>query len=233
MNTNYSNNCSFCQEIHGNTEFNFFEIYLKEKFLSCGLANRIVAESKNFILMPMVGPLVPGYLLIVSKKHYLSFAHIPNDILEEAKVIQQTTSNIFEEYYCKPVFFEHGPMSDVCKGGCCSVHAHIHCAAVEVDIYSELTMHDFDIVKLNNLTDITTQSTKNKPYLYYENQHNNKFLIEVEDIESQFIRKLIGRKIGYIDKLEWSQNIQFDWMIDIIKKLKPVFNNLKGTSIWQ
>lgn len=28
-------------------------------------------------------------------------------------------------------------------------------------------------------------------------------------------------------------NIRKDWMIDIVKKLKPYFDKLKGTSIWE
>lgn len=61
--------CSFCSEINGKEENNFFNIYLKDEFGKEGLNSRIVATTHNFVIMPMVGPLVPGYLLIVPKNH--------------------------------------------------------------------------------------------------------------------------------------------------------------------
>ena len=66
--------CSFCSEMNNKKENNFFDIYLKEEFESAGLESRIVATTKKFVIMPMVGPLVPGYLLIVPKEHYLSIS---------------------------------------------------------------------------------------------------------------------------------------------------------------
>lgn len=59
--------CSFCSEINGKEENNFFNIYLKDEFEKEGLNSRIVATTHKFVIMPMVGPLVPGYLLIVPK----------------------------------------------------------------------------------------------------------------------------------------------------------------------
>ena len=224
--------CSFCQEINGYTDFSFFEIYLKDKYNAQGLNDRIVAESNNFFLMPMVGPLVPGYLLIVSKKHYFSFSHMNDELLNETQLIQQAIIDLFNKLYCNPVFFEHGPMSDVCKGGSCSVHAHLHCVAVQTDIYENLCQTDYDLIEISSLNEIQRQAVKNSPYLYYENQKGKKYLIEVEEIESQYIRKQIAKQMGFMDKAEWSQNIQYEWMIDIIKQAKPYFNDLKGTSIW-
>ena len=154
-------------------------------------------------------------------------------MLEETRLIKETLTELFSKVFSMPVYFEHGAMSDVCKGGCCSVHAHMHCVAVDVDIVPELKQSELKVKEINNFNEIRNQSSCNKPYLYYENQINKKYLIEVEEIESQFIRKKIGIKMGIVDRLEWSQNIQYQWMIDTIKRVTPFFNNLKGTSIWQ
>ena len=51
--------CSFCSEINGKEENNFFNIYLKDEFEKEGLNSRIVATTHKFVIMPMVGPLVP------------------------------------------------------------------------------------------------------------------------------------------------------------------------------
>ena len=51
----------------------------KYEIIEEGLNSRIVATTKKFVIMPMVGPLVPGYLLIVPKDHYLSIERLPKE----------------------------------------------------------------------------------------------------------------------------------------------------------
>ena len=74
--------CSFCSEINGKEENNYVDIYLKEEFEKEGLHSRILATTHKFVIMPMVGPLVPGYLLIVPKDHYLSISQLPKEQIE-------------------------------------------------------------------------------------------------------------------------------------------------------
>lgn len=73
------------------------------------------------------------------------------------------------------------------------------------------------------------------PYLYYENQKNECFIMDAPIVESQFIRKLIAVTINAEDRIYWSNSLQIFWIIDIIQKMKPVFTKLKikGKSIWQ
>ena len=126
----YQLGCSFCDELSGIGDNSFFDTFAKIEFAKADLDNRIVAETENFVLMPMVGPLVPMYLLLVSKKHFLSFAHMPIVMLAEAEGIMKKLFAVFSKMACKPVFFEHGPMSTNERGACCSDHAHLHSVAV-------------------------------------------------------------------------------------------------------
>ena len=74
---------------------------------------------------------------------------------------------------------------------------------------------------------------KERGELYYENQENEMFIADAPIVESQFIRKLIAKDINAIDRALWNENIRKDWMIEIVKTLRPHFENLKGTSIWE
>ena len=44
---------------------------------------RILYVTENFYVMASLGPIVEGYLLIVSKKHIPACANIPNEIFQE------------------------------------------------------------------------------------------------------------------------------------------------------
>ena len=225
--------CSFCSEINGKEENNFFDIYLKEKFEKEGLNSRIVATTHKFVIMPMVGPLVPGYLLIVPKDHYLSISQLPKEQIEELKIVKEELKKAFEKHYGKPVFYEHGALSCSAKGGSCSDHAHLHIVAVDIDVKDKFGQYGYELRKLDDYSEIINQKQRNIPYLYYENQKGEMFLADAPIVESQFIRKLIAKDIDALDRALWNENIRIDWMIEIVKKLRPHFEKLKGTSIWE
>ena len=129
--------------------------------------------------------------------------------------------------------YEHGALSCSLKGGSCSDHAHLHIVAVDTDVKDKFSKYGYELRRINDYTEITEQKEKNIPYLYYENQENEMFIADAPIVESQFIRKLIAKDINAIDRALWNENIRKDWMIDIVKKLKPYFDKLKGTSIWE
>ena len=225
--------CSFCSEINGKEENNFFDIYLKEKFEKEGLNSRIVATTHKFVIMPMVGPLVPGYLLIVPKDHYLSISQLPKEQIEELKIVKEELKKVFEKHYGKSVFYEHGALSCSAKGGSCSDHAHLHIVAVDIDVKDKFGQYGSELRKLYDYSEMINQKQRNIPYLYYENQKGEMFLADAPIVESQFIRKLIAKDIDALDRALWNENIRIDWMIEIVKKLRPHFEKLKGTSIWE
>ena len=225
--------CSFCSEINGKEENNFFDIYLKEKFEKEGLNSRIVATTHKFVIMPMVGPLVPGYLLIVPKDHYLSISQLPKEQIEELKIVKEELKKVFEKHYGKSVFYEHGALSCSAKGGSCSDHAHLHIVAVDIDVKDKFGQYGYELRKLDDYSEIINQKQRNIPYLYYDNQKGEMFFVFFPIVESQFIRKLIAKDIDALDRALWNENIRIDWMIEIVKKLRPHFEKLKGTSIWE
>lgn len=219
----YQPGCSFCDELTGIGDNSFFDAFAKTEFAKVGLDNRIVAETENFVLMPMVGPLVPMYLLLVSKKHFLSFAHMPIDMLAEANRVMKKLCAVFSKTTCEPLFFEHGPMSANERGACCSDHAHIHSVAIEADIKNDFEERGLTKRKISSFFEIKRQLISNCPYLFYQNQARGMYLADAPDVESQLIRKMLAVKIGALSRLEWIDDRRTDWMIEVVKKIKPYF----------
>src|SRR4051812_41060660 len=84
----------------------------------------VLFKTKNFVLLPSIGPLVRGHAMFVSRKHYPSLASmIPEAIREYEETIgmffriPQIGGNLLEA--------EHGATAD-CHAGACVAHAHIH-----------------------------------------------------------------------------------------------------------
>jgi diadenosine tetraphosphate (Ap4A) HIT family hydrolase len=224
--------CSFCNEFNGEDTNNFFIKYLKDTFKKVGLHSRVVGETNCFVVMPMVGPLVPGYLLVLPKRHVESFSLLNDVELAEASDIVKSIREIFRKKYGEIVIYEHGAFSATLRGGCCSDHAHTHIVAVDEDVSPELK-NIFEARSLNGIKDLVEQRKQNSPYLYYENQCGHSFVMNVDIIESQYIRKLIAKKIGALDRIYWDENVQYDWMIDVIRYCRPFIEELKGKGLWQ
>ena len=105
--------------------------------------------------------------------------------------------------------------------------------AVDIDVKKQFSKYGYELRKIVDYSEIIEQKEKNMPYLYYENQENEMFIADAPIVESQFIRKLIAKDINATDRALWNENIRKDWMIDIVKRLRPHFEKLKGTSIWE
>ena len=59
--------------------------------------NTIIEETDNFLIMPAIGSLVDGYLLIVYKRHLYSISKIPDEIKEEYVGIINKYRKLFKE----------------------------------------------------------------------------------------------------------------------------------------
>lgn len=89
--------------------------------------NSIIEETSNFIVKLCLGALVPGYILILPKKHVYCMTQFNLEIMAEYIAILEKYRRKFKELYGKyPIVFEHGT-PDPC-GLCanCVIHAHTH-----------------------------------------------------------------------------------------------------------
>ena len=170
---------------------------------------------------------------LTQKDHYLSISQLPKEQVEELKIIKEELKKVFEQNYGKSVFYEHGALSCSAKGGCCSDHAHLHIVAVDIDVKDHFNKYGYELREIEDYNEIVNQKQRNTPYLYYENQKGEMFIADAPVVESQFIRKLIAKDIDALDRSLWNENIRKDWMIEIVKNLRPHFEKLKGTSIWE
>ena len=189
------------------------------------LKNRILFETKNFLVFPTLGCFVEGYLLIASKKHFIGIGEIPLNLFNEFKKVKEKVTQVLTENYCAPVFFEHGPTSSSNKGGCCVEHAHVHCFPTKADVFNELKER-FKFNEIKKLSETKNQFESKIPYFYYENSSGKKYLFHIPNaVPSQFIRQALAVKLGMSDKWNWQTNYEIEKMQKTMKKLKGKFGD--------
>jgi ATP adenylyltransferase len=193
-------NCVFCDSTKtcfGNTpEF--------KKLVENEIPNRIVYETENFVVVPSVGQIVEGYLLIMPKKHFMSIANLDEELFEELEGVFNKTETILEKEYSKPIFFEHG----VCRlsynfNGCCVDHAHIHAVPVSLNISDPLKNEFTSFTTIKKISELSKRA-KNANYLFVKDNTDQMFVFNANEIRSQHVRYLIADMLGMRSKGDWT-----------------------------
>ena len=197
--------CSFCSEIQNEEENNLFLSIIKP---SINIKTRIIIETGNWVVMPTIGALVPGYMLIVSKKHYTSVGHCPHSYLREFNDLLKSLEVVIAEKYNMPIVaFEHGSYSSTNRGGCCVEHAHVHVVPFCGDLMEGAVDKDVFMIKpISCLNELQDQIKNCNSYLFYQDNSGSKYIICGEYIQSQFFRQIIAQKLGLQKYWDWRNN---------------------------
>ncbi|MEK7615231.1 MAG: HIT domain-containing protein [Patescibacteria group bacterium] len=203
--------CPFCIEF----ERGHFELDGKQ-------FPRHVYQTEHFVVFPALGAFIPGWLLIAPKEHYLNTAVLSESWSAELNEVVGRVRIALQSEYGPTVVFEHGPASWNARGGCCVEHAHIQIVSIPIDPTADL-LTTFRGESIEKHSDLSTR-WNHKPYLYFENQSEEKFLFSLPDvIPSQYMRQLIASKVGHDAQWNWRQHQFLDEMEQTIRRLRYSF----------
>lgn len=90
----------------------------------------VLADFGSFVIAPSKGALIPGWLLVISKRHVLcsgAFSNTEVDAFEAALTFAQ---DLVGSHFGPPTVFEHGPTRPGTALGCGIDHAHTHVVAL-------------------------------------------------------------------------------------------------------
>ncbi|MCF2144469.1 MAG: NUDIX domain-containing protein [Candidatus Heimdallarchaeota archaeon] len=202
-----NNDCVFCRISAKKTE-NFYD--------------KVLYETENLIVIPALGAIVEGYLIIATKEHYKSFSKVNSKIINELKTLIQKLSRILSKYYIKPIFFEHGEVNE--KVGTSIVHAHIHALPCTLDVhFFEPLLQNANKIVIDDLIELQKQEEKNKSYLFFMNQKEKMFVYEVFNLPSQFLRRIVATKVLKSELWDWRKHKLLELTRKTIDKIRSEF----------
>lgn len=169
---------------------------------------RILYEGKDFYVMLSLGPIVEGYLLLISKKHLSCCAEIPVELTEEFDFLYNRITKIQQEVYGGSVAYEHG------RAGSCMVltegskhcyHAHMYFLPYPIHMNFAVSK-DFDDIPLESL-EIFRSCYKNKSnsYLYIDDGIKSMYIVDTQ-IRRQYLRYKAAILVDKIDLWDWVSN---------------------------
>ncbi len=212
-----NNFCTLCAELSGERENNLCLVVFGKKI------NRVIFETMNFIVLPSIGPIVEGHLLIVSKKHYLCMGALSSKLfLELGDLKRKIRTCLWATYGKKSISFEHGSVGNSFqkKAGCCTDHAHLHIVPANVDLLPQIKSN-FVSRKINSISDLRKNWKNKTPYLFYENNAGKLFTFDVTFVASQYLRIILAKELG-LNNWDWRKNFGKTKMLNTIKNLKKV-----------
>lgn len=194
--------CEFCNELNGKNNL-YWEVAEK-----CDLPiNRIVYKGEHWVVWPTIGAIVPGYVLIVSKKHRLSLMDCDKEEVVELEFLLTQTRNMLENIYHYPcIAFEHGSGCGIGNKPSCIDHCHLHVLPLKEDIFNMVDIKKFQIVQVESIKSLCKNKKQQLPYLLYQNHAQQFFIMYTDTYISQYFRQLVALSEGIAEKWNWRSN---------------------------
>lgn len=191
------------------------------KIKKYGLDTSVLYETYNWYVVPSIGGFLPGYLLIVNKKHYPSIALCPDNTYKELEdIIKLCRKTLFELYKIQPILYEHGSFSKISEGANSIDHVHLHIVPSSIDLLPAMPtktelITDFKELKQRVMFD------KN-PYLLYENELGIKYYTKFNSryYSSQHFRKYITENTKITADWNWRETEFEDLFINTFYEVK-------------
>ena len=174
--------------------------------------NTVICETKNFRVIPTVGSLIEGYVLIVTKNHINSLSELTSEQKFEYENLVNKILKIFQKLYGKtPILFEHGtPNLQNSMSATSIIHAHSH-------IVNFKFKNEAEIIQKYNFTPVKNfNEVKRENYIYFQNGDDSKYVSYNFDSVSQLMRILIANEINKEQQYNWRE---FDFKENIVTML--------------
>jgi len=186
--------------------------------------DEILFRTNNFTVTPALGQIgIEGYCLICSNEHFIGMGDMPASLDSELEAILSKTLDVISNHYSpRVVVFEHGPRLRCNTGGSCLEHAHFHIVPTGVDILGFLSKHfkPESIKGLERLREIY-RFVRNS-YLFLETQERKRFVFEVQQVPSQYIRQIIAVGEGK-NEWDWRKYPDYETFKKTLEKLRGKF----------
>ena len=208
--------CKLFKPMMVNKGFNTDEFY-----------NKILFESDNFKVIPSLGSLVEGWLLVIPKEHYISYGEITDSmLLSELEKLISDVCKIVKNEYGDYIIFEHGPVIEKSFVGCGVDYAHIHIVPINLTLNKIIELSDQNIEwhSADNIKATSNYINKGQPYLYFKDNLNNSYIGTSSQIPSQFFRRIISKLIGKPEMFNWKDYLFLNNVTNTYKKLEGKSN---------
>jgi len=184
--------------------------------------NTPLLESENFLAIPSLGSLVPGWVLLLPKDHYLSMGALPSYLVGEMMEVKQELASRLSETFGDLCAFEHGASRTKRNVGCGVDHAHLHVVPINFELRraAQRFLPSGQRWSSGNLDDCRKAYAEGRDYLYLEQPLGSGSIAVDDDFGSQVFRRAIANELGMSDEYNWREHPQFPNIVSTVRTLQ-------------
>lgn len=174
--------------------------------------NEPLFQSDNFVVLPSLGALIEGWLLIVPRCHAISVGALDSDLRGELNLLKVRFGNQLQAVYGYATAFEHGPSTERRAVGCGVDHAHLHLVPAAFDVVAASTqfMPEATCWEPGNFDTCKQAFEAGLDYLYVEQPIGSGRIAVNQAFESQVIRRGIASRLDRLNQYNWRDYPQME-----------------------
>jgi len=184
--------------------------------------NEPLFESLNFVVLPSLGALVEGWLLLVPKQHFICIGALPDPMVTEMQEMKHIICLNLQKSYGQVCAFEHGPSKANCSVGCGVDHAHLHFVPVAFDLSSAATPYLPEKISWSDAGPEECRAAFNRgeDYLYLEQPIGAGRIATGQNFGSQVFRRAIAAQVGAVNQFNWREYPQLQNVSATIEEMQ-------------
>lgn len=195
----YKVDCEFCLEFSNDPTSRFATRYANFA------TSRVIAYDEGILVLPTLGQLFTGSLLIMPQMHVETIADLPKEKLDACLRLVSR----FKKYlggFGSPVVFEHGARS--CTGQSCGIyHAHLHLVPLPSDFSVEDAL-PVSATGASTLDEAFIRLRNNDAYLLFQDTFGRIRFVAGDTARStnygsQYFRQCLVRHFQLADHWDW------------------------------
>lgn len=206
--------CVFCREFDGD------DASVYHRLLGAELPSRVIHSTPHFLVFPPLGEFIEGGLLLTTREHRLSMAHLPPPYYAELETLMAQIAALLQQRYgVRPLFFEHAPAVPGDKAACCVDHAHLNVFPAAVDVHRQL--EPFPHAAIDCMQELAADKFRDQPYLFLQTNSAARYVYAAGVVPSQYIRRIITTALGMPERWHWRDYLGLDELKRTYAALRP------------
>jgi diadenosine tetraphosphate (Ap4A) HIT family hydrolase len=171
--------------------------------------NRKLLETDQFVVLPSLGPLVPGHVMVVSKTHSYSLSSMGADAVSEYDALAARLRTAPFLRNGVPLEAEHGSTADD-KAGACVIHTHVHWVPGMGRFLKEFGK------SLLARTEVVLPSVDSTTPYIFARAGTEQCIFDARGLRSQTIRRILCDLMDR-DDTDWTQAPRLDWVEETVE----------------
>jgi ATP adenylyltransferase len=191
-----TSDCTFCGQIAGDPSRNDVAPLVDAHWAS----RPVLTELGAAVVMPSIGALVPGHVLVCPAGHYRSVVAAPSDVARDVENLLGITRDRLESLTGSPTHvFEHG--SSLCgdRVACSVEHAHVHIVPSPVDVRCRIAEVAEWWPAGSDIDDLRAVVGGDEYLLYAAPTGERLVATSATGFPSQLLRRVVAAAIGLVD----------------------------------